>query len=34
MAGRCLLLESGQVIAEGLLDDLASSGQLEQHLGV
>lgn len=34
MAGRCLLLESGQVIAEGLLDALASSGQLEQHLGV
>ncbi|KKD02152.1 hypothetical protein TN53_42115, partial [Streptomyces sp. WM6386] len=34
MAGRCLLLEGGQVIAEGLLDTLADSGRLEQHLGV
>ncbi|WP_030614800.1 ABC transporter ATP-binding protein [Streptomyces fulvoviolaceus] len=34
MAGRCLLLEGGQVIAEGLLDALADSGRLEQHLGV
>jgi ABC-type branched-subunit amino acid transport system ATPase component len=34
MAGRCLLLEGGLVIAEGLLDTLADSGRLEQHLGV
>jgi ABC-type branched-subunit amino acid transport system ATPase component len=34
MATRCLLLEGGQVIAEGLFESLASTGQLEHHLGV
>ncbi|MHB8275714.1 MAG: ATP-binding cassette domain-containing protein [Dermatophilaceae bacterium] len=34
MAGRCLLLESGRVIADGMFEALADSGQLEQHLGV
>jgi branched-chain amino acid transport system ATP-binding protein len=34
MASRCLILESGRFVASGSLDELASSGEIERHLGV
>jgi branched-chain amino acid transport system ATP-binding protein len=34
MARRCVLLERGRIIADGTVEALTDSGQLEQHLGV
>jgi ABC-type branched-subunit amino acid transport system ATPase component len=34
MAGRCLILESGQIVATGSPAELAAAGDIERHLGV
>lgn len=34
MAGRCLVLESGRIVAGGSPDELAATGEIERHLGV
>jgi ABC-type branched-subunit amino acid transport system ATPase component len=34
MASRCLILESGRIVAEGTPDALEQGGDIEQHLGV
>jgi ABC-type branched-subunit amino acid transport system ATPase component len=34
MASRCLILESGRIVASGSMDELAATGEVERHLGV
>jgi ABC-type branched-subunit amino acid transport system ATPase component len=34
MASRCLVLESGRIVAGGSPDELSASGEIERHLGV
>lgn len=34
MASRCLILESGRIVASGSVDALTASGEVERHLGV
>jgi branched-chain amino acid transport system ATP-binding protein len=34
MAGRCLILESGRIVAEGTPEALDQGGDIERHLGV
>lgn len=34
MASRCLILESGHIVAGGSPDELAAAGEIERHLGV
>lgn len=34
MASRCLILESGRIVANGSMDELTASGEVERHLGV
>ena len=34
MASRCLILESGRIVAEGTPEELDQSGEIERHLGV
>jgi branched-chain amino acid transport system ATP-binding protein len=34
MATRCLVLESGRIVASGSMDELAATGEVERHLGV
>jgi ABC-type branched-subunit amino acid transport system ATPase component len=34
MAGRCLVLESGRIVASGSPAELAATGEIERHLGV
>jgi ABC-type branched-subunit amino acid transport system ATPase component len=34
MAGRCLILESGRIVASGSMGELAATGEVERHLGV
>lgn len=34
MASRCLILESGRIVASGSVDELTATGEVERHLGV
>jgi ABC-type branched-subunit amino acid transport system ATPase component len=34
MSTRCLILESGRIVANGPVEDLMATGEVEQHLGV
>jgi ABC-type branched-subunit amino acid transport system ATPase component len=34
MSSRCLILESGRIVARGAIDELTAAGEVERHLGV
>lgn len=34
MSSRCLILEGGRIVANGSIDELMATGEVEQHLGV
>ncbi len=34
MSSRCLILESGRIVADGSMDELKTAGTVERHLGV